>query len=1117
MKYLTLLSFLFILLHCSFSQQLNLEVVDSKSNEPLPFVTVYLKKNGVGTTTNLEGIATISIGKPNIEKDTLICSFIGYERKVTPIDLNQQNHLKIQLTSSIQDIEEVTVVGKKKQLSAKQIVRKILKNTSKNYPSQAVNLLGFYRETFREDDQAVYLNEASINIHYNKYPQGRFERRDWKDWHYDDTYAFEFNFSQFNGFPNQFNSKGDRVELIEARSTENWSKYGFKGSIVGGPLSITSKDYLKYQSDFLDTKNFNKYAYEKRGYETINGKKCYVIHFHPLETGKKMSISFGRKLNRSIYVGEMYVDRESFAVVRMKFQLAQNVDFGYYQQFVPLDYRVEIDYKKHEHRWALDKIKLMQLRSYRMRTSDHKVLYESEQELFFTDIITDSVSQIPLNKEWKHTRITTLRDHEVPYNPNYWKLYEKEKYPTLPNSVISSLTSEKTLEEQFQNRFKQKKDVPSPIATTTDYTFFYPTDTLQDPYQWFSDPKRSVEFYQYIESENEYADNFIISARNHQKNFFKSMYNFYPRDTSERKRTYKPGQIIYGEDSLYNSVYYEYLDSTNRIPVFNLTQFSDNRRNCYVQKIKFSKAKVAVQYTNNGGLNNNLIILNKGSQVVEDSLSEIYSFEWLNDSTVYYTQNNEFKRSDKLFRRNVLNGRSKLIRTELDLTYDISVSQSKSYIYAIIESKCESEIYTLEKANPSEGFKLLIKRKENVYNNVKEFNGKLYALTNDNAINNKIIRLENGNWTEVVPHSKNTLINDFLITEQHIILHAFNGGFLQITYRQNDSRKWSTVEFPSNIYSAQIYSSESNSIRISYSSPNKSYSTYEFNLLTGKLKEVKSSKIKRQFERELRYITTKRLYAKAPDGTKVPLTISKSTVPKKKHKGLILKVYGAYGAYPGGHSFSADDLILMKDGFSIAYAHVRGGQIMGNQWYEDGKLLNKENTFNDYIACAEYLIRKKYTDSDHLVGYGQSAGGLVMGAVINRRPELFNTVILDHAYLDALTTMMNDTLPLTTDHYKEVGNPQEEIYYKLIKGYSPYQNIVEQEYPNLLFIAGSNDYQTPAWQIAKCVAQLRKKNSGTSSILFKTDIGSGHMGSTRGDQWIRDLSFMYGFIYGNLF
>jgi oligopeptidase B len=256
---------------------------------------------------------------------------------------------------------------------------------------------------------------------------------------------------------------------------------------------------------------------------------------------------------------------------------------------------------------------------------------------------------------------------------------------------------------------------------------------------------------------------------------------------------------------------------------------------------------------------------------------------------------------------------------------------------------------------------------------------------------------------------------------------------------------------------------------------------------------------------------------KSKDGVKIPITLSKSSSPRRQHKGLILKSYGAYGAYAGGSSFSAEDLILMNDGFSIAYAHVRGESTMGSHWYNDGKLLNKENTFNDYIACAEFLIKKKYTDADHLVGYGQSAGGLLMGVVINRRPELFNTVILDHPFLDALTTMMDESLPLTTTHYKEIGNPHIPEFYDYIKAYSPYHNIEQQEYPNLLFIASSNDFQTQTWQIAKYVAKIREMNSGNTTILFKTDVGSGHMGSTIPDQWMRDLAYQYAFVYGNLF
>jgi len=232
--------------------------------------------------------------------------------------------------------------------------------------------------------------------------------------------------------------------------------------------------------------------------------------------------------------------------------------------------------------------------------------------------------------------------------------------------------------------------------------------------------------------------------------------------------------------------------------------------------------------------------------------------------------------------------------------------------------------------------------------------------------------------------------------------------------------------------------------------------------------------------------------------------------------GLILKVYGAYGDIMS-EGFSSENAILANEGFTIAYAHVRGEKILGNQWYLDGKLDNKENSFNDYIACAEYLIKTKYTTSDWLVGYGNSAGGLVVGAAINKRPELFNTVILDHPYLDVLTTMMNDSLPLTTDEYKEWGNPNDKEVFNLIKSYSPYQNIKEQAYPNVVLIAGYNDYQTPYWQVAKYAARLRKCNTGNNSILFKTDFLSGHIGSTTGKEWLKELSFQYAFVYSNLF
>jgi oligopeptidase B len=309
---------------------------------------------------------------------------------------------------------------------------------------------------------------------------------------------------------------------------------------------------------------------------------------------------------------------------------------------------------------------------------------------------------------------------------------------------------------------------------------------------------------------------------------------------------------------------------------------------------------------------------------------------------------------------------------------------------------------------------------------------------------------------------------------------------LEIKYKRKNETKWEEIDFKNKIFNASIQYIEADKIKIYYANPRTPRTQFEFDLASAIL--TKTTKIKQGINSL--YFKTERLWAKSKDGVKIPITLSKCLSPKKKHKGLILKAYGAYGNIPRGNTFSAEDAILLNDGFTIAYAHIRGSSTMGNQWYLDGKLLNKENAFNDYIACAEYLIKKKFTTAKLLIGYGHSAGGLIMGTVINRRPELFNTVILDHPYLDVLTTMMNDSIPLTTDEYKEWGNPKEKEVYEYIKAYSPYQNIKKQKYPNLLFIASSNDYQTPVWQIAKYVAKLREYNVGKNSILFKTDIGS---------------------------
>ena len=215
-------------------------------------------------------------------------------------------------------------------------------------------------------------------------------------------------------------------------------------------------------------------------------------------------------------------------------------------------------------------------------------------------------------------------------------------------------------------------------------------------------------------------------------------------------------------------------------------------------------------------------------------------------------------------------------------------------------------------------------------------------------------------------------------------------------------------------------------------------------------------------------------------------------------------------------NFEPEELVLLNKGFTIVHAHVRGSRAKGDLWYQQGKLLNKKNSFNDYISCANYLIENGYTTPAYLVGYGQSAGGLIMGYVINERPDLFKAIILDYPYLDVINTMISEKLPLTTSELKEWGNLKEKAHFENIKSYSPYQNIKPQTYPNLFFFAGLKDFQTPYWQIAKTVAKLRTNNKGENDILLKTNLSGGHLG-IGGENWLKKSAYQYAFIIRSLF
>lgn len=1123
--YLWILLFLFCFNANSKAQSIQLQFViaDSSTQETLPFATAYLKKTAKGTTTDQYGKGLLQIDKFIQTKDSLVCSYVGYKTKTIPVDLTSQLISTISLQATSTNLNEIVVTADK-PIKTRKLLRKIISNIPKNYSTQPVNLGGIYREAIKENDHYMQFNEAIVDLYYTAYPQS-FDKRIWKDWYYDDRYAFEFEGSYFDKLMHHFHTKKDQTKLGQVRKSENWSKYGLETAISGGTPQIAALDFVKYKTDFLYPRNFKRYKYIQKGSDFVNGVACYVVQFLPKPSRRKMVWDMGKKLKRSVYVGRMYVDKKSFAVVRMEFQLAKTVDFGFFASRIPLDYLVRVDYQQKDKRWYLHKIKKTEIRATNKKTMefynlDQMLLVSSEQELILTDIEKDQVERYSEKDCWHHNRLNALRYIEKPYDANFWLNIPKGKYPPIDQKIIADLSRSKPLAAQYPSAMRdEKQDLSPPIASIQDSLLDYPFGKILDEYHWFSNSAQKQELYDYLKAENAYAENHLIPLKKERKRYFEKLNNFYPKEERPQQPKYKKGTIINHVDSLGQNTLYEYRDSVTRRAIFDISNFKEKKPRSFIYSIKTNERFVGVSYSSDGGINSTLLIFEKGKPTVIDSIPQADNFNFLNEEVVLFTKTNPIKRPDKLIARNIKSKDENLLFLEKDLTYTLALGQTESFLSLTAESKDEAEIYLIRKGQTKPELKLLKERKPGLFYSIKEYNNQIFALTNENAINLKLCKIPDlnkpgKNWETIVPHQEKELLEDFVITKNYIFLKTLNNSFTKMKYKDKSAKKWKQIKFKATIFDVDIASDKGDLIRISYSNPATPFTTYQFNPVTKNLNKLKQDKIKAGIYPS--YFVNKRLWAMAADGNKIPITFIKNRSTNKKHKGLILKAYGAYGALIG-NDFNSFDAILLDDGFTIAYAHIRGGRSMGNQWYKDGKLLQKENSFTDYIACAEYLIKEGHTSPKFLVGYGNSAGGLVMGAVINKRPELFNTVILDHPYLDVLNTMMNDELPLTTDEYKEWGNPQEKLYFDYQMKYSPYQNIKKQSYPNLIFLASTNDYQTPAWQVAKYVAKIRKNHVGEQEILFLTDFGSGHIGSTSEKEWIKRNAKVNGFIFGNLF
>ena len=499
---------------------------------------------------------------------------------------------------------------------------------------------------------------------------------------------------------------------------------------------------------------------------------------------------------------------------------------------------------------------------------------------------------------------------------------------------------------------------------------------------------------------------------------------------------------------------------------------------------------------------------------------------WANDNkTLFYTLKDETTLRSESIYKHLLNTDPKLdelVYKELDDTFGVSVYKTKSKKYLVIGSfsTLTTEYQILNADTPNGDFKMFQARTRGLEYGISHYNSDFYIVSNaDGAKNFKLSKTPDSHtqkeyWVDVIPHRESVMLEDIEIFKDFLVISERENGLNQIKISRWDGTDSYYLPFESETYTAYTLSNidfDTNILRYGYQSLTTPSSVIDFDMLT-KSKTVKKEQevLGGKFKKE--NYTSERVWASSSDGTKIPISIVRHVNTKKTaDTPLLLYAYGSYG-YTIDPSFSTVRMSLLDRGFIFAIAHVRGGEYLGRQWYEDGKLFKKKNTFLDFIACSKFLIKNNYTSAKHHYAMGGSAGGLLMGAIINLAPELYNGVVSQVPFVDVVTTMLDDSIPLTTGEYDEWGNPNEKEYYDYMKSYSPYDNVANQLYPNMLVTTGLHDSQVQYWEPAKWVARLRNQDNNTSQLYLQTNMEAGHGGASGRFEALKEIASEYAFI-----
>ncbi len=688
----------------------------------------------------------------------------------------------------------------------------------------------------------------------------------------------------------------------------------------------------------------------------------------------------------------------------------------------------------------------------------------------------------------------------------------------------------KTEPQQTDNQTSmyEKMTAQPPLAAQKPKDLTEHGHTRQDPWYWLND-RENPEVIAYLNAENAYKDAVMADLKDVQEELFQEIkgrikekdesvpqldngywyyYRYveggeYPIHCRKAKTLDAPEEVMLDVNEAAKP--YDYYNAVG------LDVSTDNKILAYAVDT-LSRRIYTIVFKN----------LETGEMLTDIIPNTDGSFVWANDNkTVFYGVKDETLRVVEIRKHRLGTDPAKdpVVYHEKDATFnlDIGKTQSKKYLLISASQTVSNEYRYLDANTPDGQWTVFQPRERNLEYSI-DHGDKWYVRTNMGATNFRLMSAADGktgkaDWQEVIPHRTDVFLEDFTLFKSHLVLEERIKGIVNIRVKSWDGKQDYHVDFGEDSYVAYATNNpnfDSPTVRLGYTSMTTPSSVIDLNLATKEQKLMKQQEVLGGFDKN--NYATERVYATAKDGTKVPISIVyKKGFKKDGTQPLLLYAYGSYGSSTDPY-FSSARLSLLDRGFAYAIAHIRGGQEMGRQWYDDGKLLKKKNTFTDFVDCGDYLVAQKYTSPDHLFAMGGSAGGLLMGAVVNLRPDLFKGVVAAVPFVDVVTTMLDESIPLTTFEWDEWGDPHKKEYYDYMLSYSPYDQVEKKDYPAMLVTTGLHDSQVQYFEPAKWVAKLRTMKTDKNPLLLHTNMDAGHGGQSGRFRAFKEVAMEYAFM-----